>query len=56
MKTDKMDELVARLRQHTEATVPDPRERAKRLREIDKAAEDTKRVFATLPEKKRLLN
>jgi hypothetical protein len=56
MKTDKMDELVERLRQHTKETVPDPMERAKRLREIDRAAEDTKRVFATLPEKKRLLN
>jgi hypothetical protein len=56
MKTDKMDELVERLRQHTVATVTDLRERAKRLREIDRAAEDTKRVFATLPEKKRLLN
>jgi hypothetical protein len=56
MKTDKMDELVERLRKYTEATVPDPRERARRLREIDRAAEDTKRVFALLPDRKRMLN
>lgn len=56
MNTDKMDELVERLRQHTEATVPDPHERARRLREIDRAASDTKQVFATLPEPPRRLH
>jgi len=56
MKTDKMDELVERLRRHTRETVPDPLERARRLREIDRAAADTKQVFATLPERRRYLN